>query len=73
MAVSRPSTRLENGQYRCFVFRDGQLVGAILLGEMRLAAAIKNLIEKKISCTDLLHTNPDVQDILAYIENSSRQ
>ena len=64
---------LDNGHYRCFVFRDGQLVGAILLGEMKLAAAIKNLIEKKTSCTDLLHTNPDVQDILAYIENSSRQ
>jgi nitrite reductase (NADH) large subunit len=63
----------EHGQYHCFVFRDGQLVGAILLGEMRLAAAIKNLIEKKISCTDLLHANPDIKDILAYIENSSRQ
>ena len=64
---------LDNGQYHCFVFRDGQLVGAILLGEMRLAAAIKNLIEKKVSCTDLLHTNPGVQEIITYIENSSRQ
>ena len=63
----------DSGQYRCFIFRDGQLVGAILLGEMRLAAAIKNLIEKKVSCTDLLHTNPGVQDIITYIENSSRQ
>ena len=63
----------DNGQYRCFIFRDGQLVGAILLGEMRLAAAIKNLIEKKVSCTDLLHADPGVQDIITYIENSSRQ
>jgi nitrite reductase (NADH) large subunit len=62
----------QKGQYRCFVFRDGQLVGAILLGEMRLVAAIKNLIEKKISCTDLLHTKPDVQDIVTYIESVSR-
>jgi nitrite reductase (NADH) large subunit len=61
----------ENGQYRCFVFRDGQLVGAILLGEMRLAAAVKNLIEKKVSCTDLLHTNPAIEDIVTYIERSS--
>lgn len=63
----------DNRQYRCFIFRDGQLVGAILLGEMRLAAAIKSLIEKKVSCTDLLHTNPGVHDITTYIENYSRQ
>jgi nitrite reductase (NADH) large subunit len=58
----------ENLQYHYFVFRDGRLVGAILLGDMQLAAAIKKLIEKKVSCTDLLHTNPDVQDIVTYIK-----
>ncbi|MBL0225291.1 MAG: FAD-dependent oxidoreductase [Geobacteraceae bacterium] len=62
----------ENGHYLCFVFRDGQLVGAILLGEMSLASAIKNLIEKKASCTDLLHTNPGVQEIITYVEMSFR-
>jgi nitrite reductase (NADH) large subunit len=58
-------------QYRSFIFRDGRLVGAILLGDMRLAASIKNLIEKKVSCTDLLHTNPDFQDIITYIINQA--
>ena len=63
---------MENGQYLCFVFRDGQLVGAILLGEMSLASAIKNLIDKKVSCTDLLHTPPGVQEIITYVELSFR-
>jgi nitrite reductase (NADH) large subunit len=62
-----------NDHYRCFIFRDGLLVGAILLGEMRLAAAIKSLIEKRVSCSDLLHTNPSVHDIITYIENHARQ
>ncbi|HIJ94174.1 MAG TPA: FAD-dependent oxidoreductase [Desulfuromonadales bacterium] len=59
-----------NGQYFHFMFHDGQLVGAILLGDMKLAAAIKNLIEKKSSCTDLLHSRPDVHEVITFIENS---
>lgn len=59
---------LENGRYHYIVFRDGQLVGAILLGDMRLAAAIKHLIETKTCCTDLLHGNPGMKEILAFIE-----
>ncbi|NVN89731.1 MAG: FAD-dependent oxidoreductase [Desulfuromonadales bacterium] len=59
---------LENGRYHYIVFRDGQLVGAILLGDMRLAAAIKHLIEAKTCCTDLLHGNPGMKEILAFIE-----
>jgi nitrite reductase (NADH) large subunit len=61
--------RMEKGHYHYFVFHDGQLVGAILLGDMKLAATIKNMIEKKSSCTDLLHTNPDVQAVISYLEN----
>jgi nitrite reductase (NADH) large subunit len=57
------------GRYHYFMFHDGQLVGAILLGDMKLAAAIKSMIEKKFSCTDLLHTNPDVQAVITFIEN----
>jgi len=60
---------MKNRQYHYFMFHDGQLVGAILLGDMKLAATIKILIEKKSSCTDLLHTNPDVQAVITYIEN----
>jgi len=63
---------MEDNQYLWFVFRDGQMVGAILLGDMRLASAIKSLIEKKVSCTDLLHTNPGVKEIVTYIELSFR-
>jgi len=58
----------EDGRYQYVLFHDGQLVGAILLGDMRPAAAIKHLIETKTCCSDLLHGNPDMQEILAFIE-----
>jgi len=61
---------LEDDRYHYFVFRDGQLVGAILLGDMRPAACVKHLIEAKTCCNDLLHGNPDMKEILAFIEST---
>ena len=61
----------ENNRYYYVVFRDGQLVGAILLGDMRPAAAIKRFIETKTCCNDLLSTNPDMKGILTFIESHS--
>lgn len=43
--------------YFYFLFRDSLLVGAILLGDTRLSATVKQLIEKKIQCHDLLEQN----------------
>jgi len=63
---------LVNGRYRYFVFRDGQLVGAILMGDMTLAAPIKRLIEAGTSCAELLRGEPDVGDIIAFMETSPR-
>lgn len=57
-----------NGTYRYVVFRDGKLAGAILLGDTRQAAAIKRLIEAKTCCNDLLSGNPDMDEVLAFIE-----
>lgn len=61
---------MDNDCYRYMVFRDSRLVGAILMGEMGPAAAIKRMIEAKTSCGDLLHGNPDMKEILAFIEAS---
>ncbi len=72
----------DDGSYQCFeeldgeryhyiVFRDGRLVGAILMGDMGPAAAIKRLIEAKSSCGDLLRGDtPTMERILAFIEAS---
>jgi nitrite reductase (NADH) large subunit len=58
-------------RYHSFVFHDGQLVGAILLGETGLSAVIKKLIEEKTACADLLSRNPGVSDILSFLEKYS--
>lgn len=64
--------RLEGDCYHYVVFRDSRLVGAILVGDMGPAAAIKRLIETKTSCGDLLSSTPDMKTILAFIGDSSR-
>jgi nitrite reductase (NADH) large subunit len=58
--------------YHYVVFRDSRLVGAILMGDMGPATAIKRLIEARTSCSDLLRGEPDMKAILAFIGNSSR-
>jgi NAD(P)H-nitrite reductase large subunit/rubredoxin len=40
--------------YAYFLFRDSHMVGAILLGDTRLSATVKKLIEKKVQCSELL-------------------
>ena len=58
----------ENGHYRYFVFRDEQLVGAVLMGDTSLAASVKRLIETKTSCATVLNGNPDTGKITAFIK-----
>ena len=58
----------ENSHYRYFVFRDAQLVGAVLMGDTSLAASVKRLIETKASCADILNDNPDAGKIAAFIK-----
>lgn len=66
----------EDGSYRVvqeqsgktfnhFVFHDGKMVGAILLGSTELAAKIKTAIEGKKDFSALLRESPDCADILA--------
>ncbi len=64
--------QMGNDCYHYVVFRDSRLVGAILMGDMGPAAAIKHLIEARTSCSDLLHGNPDMDRILAFIAAGSR-
>ena len=44
----------DEDNYALFVFRNSFLIGAILLGDTTLASRIKELIEQRVSCTQLL-------------------
>jgi len=54
--------------FRQFIFRDSHLVGAILLGDTRISATLKKLIETNVSCADLLAGAVDAGKIGARIE-----
>lgn len=41
-------------RYACFVFKNSNLVGAILMGDTRLSPRLKHLIENRVSCTEIL-------------------
>ncbi len=53
----------EEGDYSLFVFRSGQLIGAILLGDTSMAPQLKKLIEEQRSCTELLAGPVDGHDL----------
>lgn len=53
--------------FQQFLFRDSRLVGAILLGDISLAPAVKKLIEKNESCAELLAGARDAGEIRAGI------
>jgi nitrite reductase (NADH) large subunit len=52
-----------DGKYLNFVFRDGRMVGANLLGSTALAGAVKKAIESKTDFSELLARHPTAQQI----------
>ena len=53
------------GAYRSFVFRDGLLVGANLVGSTALAGVVKQAVESRRDFSDLLSRQPAAGDIAA--------
>ena len=51
------------GTYQSFVFRDGLLVGANLLGTTALAGLLKKAIESKTDFSGLLATHPTANQV----------
>ena len=51
-------------QYFRFVFRDGCLVGAILLGDTALSAAVTGVVESKRDFSALLHQRPSAGEVM---------
>lgn len=50
-----------------FVFRDTHLVGAILLGDAKLASRVKKAIESKGDFSDVLLKRPTADDVLKFL------
>ncbi len=50
--------------YLEFVFRDGRMVGAILMGHPELAALVKQAVESAADFSGLLHTTPTCADVV---------
>ena len=54
----------KDGEYRSFLFREGKMVGSILLGDASLSAKVKAAIESKKDFTAILTEEAEVQSIL---------
>jgi nitrite reductase (NADH) large subunit len=54
--------------YRFFLFHDGHLEGAILLGDTALAASAKLAIEQRLDCSKLLKQSPSDADVLSFLQ-----
>ncbi len=50
-----------------FVFRDSHLVGAILLGDAKLATNVKKAVESKWDFSSLLLKHPEAEDVLGFL------
>ena len=64
-----PAERLVEGEpdgsYACFLFRDSLMVGAILLGDAGPAARVKQLVEERLPCENLLRPGMGAPEIFA--------
>ena len=56
-----------DGKYCSFVFRDGLLVGAILLGSTALASSLKKAIEGRTDFSALLARTPSTSDVAEFL------
>jgi nitrite reductase (NADH) large subunit len=56
------------GEFFSFVFRDSHLVGAILLGDAKLATQAKKAIESKRDFSDVLIKRPTADDVLTFLD-----
>lgn len=59
-----------SGGFRHFVFHDGRLIGAILLGHTKLAGSIKKAIEGKTDFSALLSGSPDCSAVMEVLNES---
>jgi nitrite reductase (NADH) large subunit len=52
-----------DGRYYRFVFRDGALVGSVLLGDTRISGPVKKAVESRGDCSNLLKLHPGALEV----------
>lgn len=52
----------DNG-YRMFMFRDGRMVGCLLIGKLKLMKPVRKAIQAGLDMTDLLAEQPTAEDV----------
>jgi len=60
-----------DGKYLRFVFRDGRLIGAILLGDSSIAQAVQKAIEGATDLSDLLARKPSVAEVASHFAQNA--
>ncbi|MHC4330783.1 MAG: NAD(P)/FAD-dependent oxidoreductase, partial [Planctomycetota bacterium] len=55
------------GQFFSFIFHDSHMVGAILLGDTKLATQAKKAVENKCDFSDLLAKHPTADGVLEFL------
>lgn len=63
--------REHDEDYARFVFRDSHLVGAILIGETRLAAASLRFLKEHTDASGILGRRLDVEEVSLWLEEKS--
>jgi len=58
----------KDGNYACFIFREGKMIGAILLGDAKLASTVKTAVESERDFSDLLHEKLSVDKVKAALK-----
>ena len=53
--------------YRMFMFRDGALVGCLLIGNLKLMKAVRKTIQSRTLLHELLDEKPTAQDIADFL------
>lgn len=57
--------------YAHFVFRDGRMAGAILLGHANLAGAVRRAVESGMDCSAMLRQTPSFGDVAQFLGQKS--
>ena len=58
----------KDGNYASFIFRESKMIGAILLGDAKLASTVKTAVESERNFSDLLHDKLSVDEVKAALK-----
>jgi len=57
----------DNNSYRMFMFRDGSMVGCLLIGKLKLMKVVRKTIQNRIDLSELLNQKTTAQEIAEFL------